>query len=494
MTAPFLQTSSASGLLVSWGWLLSILLASSAYAASGRGAAAFIPQGLTLRPRGPSSVGTLYRRPLSSTIFPTTSTKMVLFQESGQEEEQRAANSTSLAAAGATKPPSEGPNKMEVKIEGIGGKGGVVYDVNRLKRNLLAETMSNYKKDFLSSTRTNDADVVEKLFALIQASPVRTTTDSNILDTDDAWVLAYRSYCPTSVSSLILYDSERASQYNARYNFLWNQSPGDAGTMAKKENVILSKIKEFFQTKHRCFRLEDLKDDEDAYVTDTTNVFGGFFTKIKHYSVQGLTRCSIELQKESTKWSLLGLSSAKNHTEDSSRPPKRMTIFIVYLDNDLMILSEQGGPDSPFYVYTRNEAYLSNYRTIQRKLNTLQAAAKSALTFPLLKAKLLSPRKHSGASDPILKEIIHNKSTAARLRVLRLGDLDNDREDESWESASDPFVHLSGDERQRLLKAMSVRQIDEAAQTYRNSQRRFRWIQRIFNRRKTYFKKPQNLK
>ena len=91
---------------------------------------------------------------------------------------------------------------------GIGGKGGLVYDVNRLKRNLLQETMTAYKEELWDLLADgDDGEIVEKLLALVQASPVRTTTDSNLLDNKDEWFLAYRSQYPTTVSSLVLYEN-----------------------------------------------------------------------------------------------------------------------------------------------------------------------------------------------------------------------------------------------------------------------------------------------
>ena len=494
----------------------------------------------------------------------TTTTTITLLAANAPENEQdkKVSTTNTTAAAAAT---------TTTVIEGIGGKGGYVYNVNSLKRNLLQETMSAYKEELFEllsrSTPTDDAEVVEKLLALVQASPVRTTTDSNLLDGDDDWVLAYRSRYPTTVSSLVLYEGDTAGggpRYNARYNFLFStqvsssspadnsRSPTAAAATKKKQrsggggssSVVWNKAKEFCQTKQRSFKLEHLDDDEDAYIMDTTSILGGILTKTNIYALEGLTRSSLTLHKESTRWSvLIGRSTPKHTTATTEAAPseassnrsssnnnkskqgnsissnnnnnnqKSFSIQIIYLDNDLCILTEEDGPDSPFMVYTRNKAYLDIYKSMQRKFKLLKMAVWGLVSLPIrsiVRNRVGDSRRggwrnanaNSGANDPILKVVIRNdpsnKSSsssgtngAAKLRVLRLGDVNGEEEDESWESESDPFVHLSADERQRLLKAMSVGEVDQAADTYRNSQMRFRFLRKLFGRRKkNYFKKP----
>ena len=79
-------------------------------------------------------------------------------------------------------------------VVGIGGHGGVVYNVNDFKRNLLQETMKSYEKELygiLSSPISTEYYIMTKLAALVQGSPVVTTTDSNLLE--GSWTLAYQS-------------------------------------------------------------------------------------------------------------------------------------------------------------------------------------------------------------------------------------------------------------------------------------------------------------
>ena len=50
--------------------------------------------------------------------------------------------------------------------------------------------------------------------------------------------------------------------------------------------------------------------------------------------------------------------------------------------------------------------------------------------------------------------------------TLRLGDV-GDSQDEAWDSDEDPFVHLSADERQKIMKKMSIEEITEAGSNYK---------------------------
>ncbi|CAB9507251.1 expressed unknown protein [Seminavis robusta] len=392
---------------------------------------------------------------------------------------------------------STSPPDDKVQIEGIGGKGGVVYDVNRLKRNLLQETMTVYKEELWDLLEGSDAptssnqDIVEKLLALVQASPVRTTTDSNLLDGQDDWVLAYRSQYPTTIASLLMEEGSVAGTYyyNARYTFLWNSTTAnnynqeeETRNNKRRSFVFWDKIKEFVQSKQRTFRLEDLAEDEDAYVKDTTYMLGGILTRTQYYALDGLTRSSLILQPFATQWSLMGRCPPQpqqggEHSTNNNKP--QVSVHIVYLDNDLCILTEEDGPDSPFWVYTRNKAYRNVYKSMRRKFKLLGAAMWGLVPLP-------QRRQRSRKRQPMLTEISSGSSTdgsmassSNKLRVLRLGDMDED--DDSWESDSDPFIHLSADERQRVLKEMSVEEITDK---YRNTQKRFRWLRKMFARRK----------
>jgi hypothetical protein len=95
----------------------------------------------------------------------------------------------------------------------------------------------------------------------------------------------------------------------------------------------------------------------------------------------------------------------------------------------------------------------------------------------------------SGSADPILQEYEYD---AATLRVLKLGDL-SDTDDEAWDGVQDPFVHLSAMERQKVLKTMNFKEIEKAGNRRLGKSWRQSWTQRLFGRKKTYFKRPGDL-
>lgn len=61
----------------------------------------------------------------------------------------------------------------------------------------------------------------------------------------------------------------------------------------------------------------------------------------------------------------------------------------------------------------------------------------------------------------LLRRVYADKES--KLMALRLGDMSNsDDDDYAWEGDEDPFVHLSADERQEIMKQMSIEEITEA--------------------------------
>ena len=105
--------------------------------------------------------------------------------------------------------------KEQTISEGIGGQGGHVYDVNLFKRNLLQDTMVAYKAELfklLNSPRSNEQEISDKLSALVEGSPVRTTSDSNLLE--GTWALAYSTFSTAKSSFfLIRYQSSVVSPH-----------------------------------------------------------------------------------------------------------------------------------------------------------------------------------------------------------------------------------------------------------------------------------------
>jgi hypothetical protein len=240
-------------------------------------------------------------------------------------------------------------------ITGIGGKGGIVYDVNKVKRNLVQETVRAYKGQLLdllatppsvvaaaameihsrdssvdgkfgeegdSYTREFDTTVTDflslwpgvtledfieaKIKALVDVNPVTTTTDSNLLE--GLWELAYWVDNATAVL-----DNTVLSSFSSR-NMI--RKP----TTTKKNVALLSKnndnkqikreqqrqqksgrntsrrISNIFTSSTRQFYLENLEDTEDAYVIDKDiSLDDGLFAIQRRYDISKLTRTSLDL-------------------------------------------------------------------------------------------------------------------------------------------------------------------------------------------------------
>lgn len=366
-------------------------------------------------------------------------------------------------------------------IAGIGGLNGTSFDVNRLKRNLLQEVVQAYKQDLhtlLQSYQSTEQEVVEKLSALVQSSPVRTTTDSNLLD--GTWALAYRSkHCV--VRDL----KQRPSRMPRRQR----------QQQAKAQNVLASSRKsgkerfgrKFFRTVH----LEE--EDDDVVIEDTMHLFGPLLKHTERYQVCGLTRQALDIKRQSTKWyflrNLVKQRSIDTRSKIMEEPMQK--IQVVYLDVDLCILTNTDeGDDSTFSVYTKNEAWLGHSMGRQRRFfsQALRHFLFGKLSQQRIEGDDGSWWKQSDEANRILQEIqIENSS---RLRVLRLGDTTD--VDEAWEGKEDPFVHLSADERQQAMKAMNMKQIELAANKRLSKVKRETWLEKLVPRRKS-FQRPRNL-
>lgn len=378
---------------------------------------------------------------------------------------------------------------------GIGGKGGLVYDVNRLKRNLLQETLRAYKRelwDLLSSpTSHKEDDIVNKLAALVQASPVSTTTDSNLLDGD--WVLAYRSQ--QSASSVLL-DPRRF----ARANRLKRKS--DTTTTTTTTSVLTTERVQLlptpfqgikgggiFRTFLRTYTLEDVDDPRAPYIVDTWRLLGGLVLEKRFYALTGLSKSSLELDLLSKEWYILGGDISIHNVTYSFVERPRAQVQVIYSDVDLCITSEDGGPNSPFLVFTKNEAWMDRKQRFRRKvkfvLNGLEQVAKWVLPVDWMQRKFFSnTRDLKEDSSKILLQVKQGNSS---VRVLKLGSTTED--EVAWDGEMDPFVHMSADERQEQLRAMNVRQIDRAQRRQQAKARRERLVKWLV-RRKTFFKKP----
>mmetsp|Transcript_687 Transcript_687/g.1439 ORF Transcript_687/g.1439 Transcript_687/m.1439 type:complete len:321 (-) Transcript_687:52-1014(-) len=180
---------------------------------------------------------------------------------------------------------------------GIGGNDGFVYDVNALKRNLVQESVRGCKQELLAllgdgrqdevgakdSARDGKQNVVaprwrrerddlieERLSALVQANPVSTTTDSNLLDGE--WSFAFATNSASTIldtSRVLLSKTKRPDDIDgdnaatAARGGPWRFRAG------KTDNPFRSSTREIY--------LENLSGDENAHLIDETRVLGGMF-------------------------------------------------------------------------------------------------------------------------------------------------------------------------------------------------------------------------
>jgi hypothetical protein len=440
--------------------------------------------------------------------------------------------------------------------------GGAVFDVNKLKRNLLQETVQLYKEDMLallSHPETTEQDVARKLGALVQGSAVRTTTDSNLLD-NDVGALA-KSYATNGAHRGRINLSQRTKStntlgrkrvingvndaarlkwtlaYTSKYTHLddlLRPLPSEIRKRSRRRKGSIPALRQQEQsrpsseqspaarrrsgkqslvsTRFLEFHLEGLHLEEPMTV-DTRQYLGGLFSIQHNFRVCGLTRTNLLLQRESDVWYVLGRRIAERRI-DPKNPPRRVNMQLVYLDVDMAVLAEtivdtslsataravsdqsRMGTSSPAYsVYTKNPAWADALQRRRRKLQRLVYAARRGVKTILLKRQIELDRAIMSWKSPedevnqILQEL--QLDTSSKLKVLKLGNWTL-TEDEAWDGLSDPFVHLSADERQEILKRMKIRDVEQAASVQRSKQRQAQspWLWKLI-RRQPSFKKPR---
>lgn len=324
---------------------------------------------------------------------------------------------------------------------GIGGSGGTVYNVNRLKKNLVQEMVKSYKTEMwaeLGDPSVDLAIVEDKLANLVQSNAVKCTTDSNLLD--GTWTFAFGS----RQSAATLMDPNRF----------------DIAARRTTKTLSTAKTPGPFSSCTRTFALENLNDDEDAHVLDRTRYLGGMWTKISRSNLSRLTRTSLMLEPSTQQTYLLGkrIRQKQSKKSDAKRPDLR----ILYVDNDLCLSATGDLETSPFYVYTKSAAWVGRTqgmkRGARRLFGGLRRVRNSIFNIIFLRRRI---------RDAVVAKVTTNGTAADKilvdsedLTVLKLGDLENDAN--AWEGEEDPFVHLSADERQEQLKKMRVRDVRRA--------------------------------
>jgi hypothetical protein len=413
--------------------------------------------------------------------------------------------------------------------------------------------MNAYKAELyhiLNSPMSTEYYILTKLAALVQGSPVVTTTDSNLMD--GSWTLAYQSKHSFVQDlrklplDLIIRRDRRSTITTTSSSISSSRSGSIAAGTAERIKEHYKKMrpamrrrsgKEVVTRHRRIFGLETLKEDEDPYVLDETSYFGGLFGKQKTYRVQSLTRSSLRLTPVSRQYLFFGtrLGSGKQFSSLAPKVFNTVDMRIIYSDGQLCIIANDNGQSTTstnsgssksnkkdqttYKVYTKHEAWTNTNQRLRRKIRFIASFVKFAL-YHLVPGRhaddvygvytgqeqqrdmFIKNSKDSGLlEDPIVKEIRFDSS--ARLRVLRLGspgavtgddDADDNssnntsnggglrssrkrsKENASWEGMEDPFVHLTADDRQKLLKQLSVGQVEQAGNKYRSKTIRDRWL------------------
>ena len=76
----------------------------------------------------------------------------------------------------------------------------------------------------------------------------------------------------------------------------------------------------------------------------------------------------------------------------------------------------------------------------------------------------------------------------SKLTVLRMGNIGKStKDDTAWDSEEDPFINLSADERQKVMKKMKLKEIEDAGKEQRMKSEKEKKMKR--NEQKQ-FKKP----
>lgn len=267
------------------------------------------------------------------------------------------------------------------KAVGIGGNDGFVFDVNKLKRNLVQESVRGCKQEILTllgdgrqvvdskkdGKRQNynmivpkwkkDRDdlIEERLAALVQANPVSTTTDSNLLDGD--WEFAFQTNSAKTIldtSRFLLSKTKRVSSKNSN-----SSEQGDTNKAVRSGpwRFRSGKTENPFRTSIRQVFLENLSDDDDAHIIDRTSMFGGLFQISRRYGVYGLTRTAIDLDLMESESRCFGFVVNRKDRDDfvGTKFGKPLEIQILYLDSDLCVSTTGEGLDGPVHIYVKSD-------------------------------------------------------------------------------------------------------------------------------------------
>jgi len=410
-----------------------------------------------------------------------------IFMDEISVEDEQQPTTTTNSATQVDNIPSHFINRERETSVGIGGKDGFVYDVNKLKRNLVQESIRGCKQELLvllgdgrqsestisssSSTSKSNEDgkqkvvvpprwrrdrddlIEERLAALVQANPVSTTTDSNLLDGE--WSFAFA----TNEASTILDTSRFLLSKTKRIE------DDDDNVNEKKEvtarggpwSFRAGKTENPFRSSTRQIYLENLDIRENAHIIDETRVLGGLFQISQRYDVYGLTRTAIDLDLVESESNLFGICTNSEDKDDfkGTKKGEPLEIQIIYLDNDLCICTTGLGLSGPLHVYTKSDLWVTG--GAKRKLRLI---GKTLSWISQMQSPLRIRQR--------LVNIFTKKNTKAVLKAnpdlqaINIGELETN-EDQVWDGEDDPFMHLSAGERMEVMKSMTLQDIYQSA-------------------------------
>lgn len=388
--------------------------------------------------------------------------------------------------------------KSEQIIAGIGGQGGIVYDINKIKRNRVQETVKAYKLELLDLLGTPSSaalaaeeesfssidspislwpgisleDMIEaKISALVEVNPVTTTTDSNLLE--GQWELAYEAENATEVlqnsvplfssRSVVLSAKSKQRQASIRNSPL--SSKGRTGVLFK------SSTREFF--------LENIEKDEDSYVEDKARRFGGLLVIKRQYEISKLTKTSLDLRLRHCNADI-GYLPVIRDSNGKRDEKKRLFINILYLDSDLCvcIVNNRYDPNQEIVqsnegsleVYTKSEKWTGTKERVRRKVRFFLAAPRwiSSVRSPFQIREKFSQwlwRPMEEGRDTS-KMFFKKDFKTSKVKMLKFGNTENE-EEPSWEGDEDPFVTLDPVSRQQQMRSMKLSEIEEARKEHK---------------------------
>jgi len=339
--------------------------------------------------------------------------------------------------------------------------------------------------------------IEEKLAALISANPVATTTDSNLLE--GTWELAFATENAVEILDEARFVYSRKKQVSSaagsgsegRKQVVLDEMNGgggggdDVGNGWNLANANQGgKLENPLHTVKRSIYLEDLDQDEDPFMVDSVSLFRGLWTVKRFYKIIGLTRTNLELVPWKKIISFCGREISATTVEKENGIT--MNVQFIYLDSDICISMTAGNANN-LQVYTKNEEWIESRRQKKHIIQTTLAWLNGFGTPLKLRKKILSIMGHGGKDIDdyrdnvrrgmedgqlgklseeeyqILLRIVYD-DRVSKLTALRLGDYGDDSKDDdsAWGGKDDPFVHLTADERQSIMKQMSIGEIKKA--------------------------------